>query len=393
MRLRVLSHEQQERLQRDDDNDEEEADEATDHTEEDAVEPSGVPIDETFFYIKEHTGSDSGSKDRGGERATLFVANCPMIPNISTKLLLQSIFGRYGDVTRVTVISKPVNYSSGSNNNRTSSFIEVPYVNEPYRWTEKYAMVPSYYRQNQSGDLIQISDCEGKFAHVVFSSPKEMKRTIRTIHEMMSTTDTTSGNSAVTFDPIELQTLMDESDRQWRNEIQQHSSIDDDDHDDVYQNEEKPFSAVQLVAQQYRKNCQSYLNRQDLLEECNHVMELYEDEETTAERRRKEITSQPDDDGFITVSYQSTAVSTSTTNDLEQQRNNRNKRQRPSSDGMVGASKRTRNNKKKKGLQLGSLPIPDFYRFQTRQEQQNSISELRQRFEQDKIRIFQRTNK
>ena len=214
---------------------------------------------------------------------------------------------------------------------------------------------------------------------------------------MMSNTDTTSGNSAISFDPIELQTLMDESDRQWRNQIQQQSSIDDDDHDDGYLNEEKQLSAVQMVAQQYRKNCQSYLKRQDLLEECNHVMELYEDEETTAERKRKEITSQPDDDGFITVSYQSTAVSTSTTNDLEQQqqqqRSNRNKRQRPSSDGMVGTSKRTRNNKKNKGLQLGSLPIPDFYRFQTRQEQQNSISELRQRFEQDKIHIFQRTNK
>ena len=409
VRLRLLSqHQHEQMLYNDADEDDEEEHES--ESNQNDKERTDDPIDETYFYIKEHTGTGSESKPQNdggkGTAATLFVANCPTIPNVSTKLLLQSIFGRYGDVSRVTVIPKP------ASSNRMSSFTEVPNVNEPYRWTDRYAMVPSYFKQDAHGNTIEISDCEGKFAHVVFSSPKEMKRTFRTIHEIMSTPATTTTTvtkvtPAILLEPIEIQTLMDESDRKWREHYKQQSPLGhDNDHDDNESETDETLqqlSAVQFVAQQYRTNCQRYMNRNALMEECNRIMELYEDEETAAERRRKEMTQQPDEDGFITVSYHPTTVSTTTTNDLEQTSqkhsdHNNHKRTRAVSDGIAiggtGNSKRTRNNKikKKKGLQLGSLPIPDFYRFQTRQQQQNSISELRQRFEQDKIRIFQKTN-
>jgi hypothetical protein len=403
VRLRLISQQQQQLHDIDDDDDEQDETESEDPTD-------IISIDETYIYIKEHNGSeikDSNESGTGGRRggtvgATLFVANCPTIPNISTKLLLQSIFGRYGDVARVTVIPKLPNTSTGSN--RMASFIEVPNVNEPYRWTERYAMIPSYYKQNINGNPMEILDCEGKFAHIVFSSSRELKRTFRTLHEIMSTNTSSTGTKAtpptpaVILEPIELQTLMDESDRQWQEQYNEDIDDDVDVHDQAPEDVE--FSALQLVAQQYRSNCQRYKNRHNLLEECNRIMELYEDEETAAERRRKEMTQQPDDDGFITVSYQTKSVSSTTTNELEQAPHRNNNKRTRITDGiavdanMNHGSKRTRNNriKKKKGLQLGSLPIPDFYRFQTRQQQQNSITELRQRFEQDKIRIFQKMN-
>ena len=59
--------------------------------------------DKTFFYVKEHQ-QHTGQNDRD----TLFVANCPVYPSVKTKkLLLTSIFGRFGDVRRVTVVPYP----------------------------------------------------------------------------------------------------------------------------------------------------------------------------------------------------------------------------------------------------------------------------------------------
>jgi hypothetical protein len=356
------------------------------------------PIDETFFYVKEHNASSKDKSDDNDDStiqnigAILFVANCPLIPNVRSKLLLQSIFGRFGEVTRVTVIPNPKSMNN-NHSNRMSSFIEDPYVNEPYRWTDRYAMVPTYCKQNDHGDLIEEFEENGKFAHVVFSSIKEMKRTFRALQEIMSSSSSSSSSSilpAITFDPIEMQTLIDESDRQWRNVLHgskgqslfdENDDGDDDDDNDIHQDDSKQsMSAVQIVAQQYRRNCQSYADREQLLQECNRVMETYEEIELFTEQRQREITSKPDADGFITVSY-STKVTT-TTEDLE---SNTSKRSR-GTDGR--RTSRTKTKKKKKGLG-GSQPIPDFYRYQTREYRQKSIQDLRQRFDEDKKRLQQ----
>ena len=75
-------------------------------------------VNETFFYVKEHHNNSSS-----GKNATLFVANAPTEPTVQTRLLLKSLFGRFGEVTRVTVIQNPrksnqEHLPSGSNDHK-----------------------------------------------------------------------------------------------------------------------------------------------------------------------------------------------------------------------------------------------------------------------------------
>jgi ribosomal RNA-processing protein 7 len=356
------------------------------------------PVDETFFYVKEHNvGSTNGKSNNNDNKdsiepknATLFVANCPTAPNISTKILLQSIFGRFGEVVRVTVIPKP---PSGSNHHRVSSVTETYSDHDPYyHWTTQYSMKPSYFSTGGSNSIEEV----GQFAHVVFASTKEMKRTFRALQDiMMSSSDkvNTKGNKtmisstsllshnlpAITFDKIELQTLADESDRQWRAKTM---PVDDDDDDYTvpYGSIEHNKSNVLNIASQFRKSCQTYSDRQELLNECNAVMEAYEDAEETAERRKREMASMPDEDGFVTVSYGTTDVG-----DIGELEMSTHQKSATSASRRPG-NKRLRTSKKKKGLG-GAEPLPDFYRFQTREHRKKSIHELRTRFEDDLKRI------
>lgn len=281
--------------------------------------------DETFFYIKQHFGSDN---------ATLFVANVPCIPVISSRKLLLSLFARFGNVQRVTVIENPRN-----NQNETSITI---FENKR----------PSFLPPQQDGN-------HGKFAHVVFSSPKEMKRVLREVTKIMSQ----QTEEGLLLERIEIQTLQDESKRQ-----EESRSNNNDDSDDDHHEKDESKTGILAVAQRYRASCHE-LSRESLLKECNSIMEQYEDEEEAEKRARSSNDGEPDEDGFITVSYSSSNIGSK--RDLEQAGGGRRR----------GGSKRSR---KKKDPNEG---FTDFYRFQTKESRKLGLQDLRKRFEQDLAKV------
>jgi len=304
--------------------------------------------DETFFYVKEHQQQNNNNNN------TLFVANGPVHPQVSTKRLLKSIFGRYGDVTRVTVIANPRRSNNDKGDAAAESALE--------RWTTQFAN-PSYLPvravQEESGSS---SMDDGKFAHVVFRSTKEMKQSLQTLTEIMTTSYTDDDKlPAVTVDTIELQTLSDAS--------------------DFYQDDStaKQPGGVLAIAARYRASCRR-LDRAALLEECNNVVQAYEHAQDEEQRGKAAAAAAPDDDGFVTVTYGTTTAhkgaleATVTT-------------ERPAGDARGRRKKTARSRPKKKNKLGGADPLPDFYRFQTKEHRKRSLQDLRQRFEEDLAKV------
>ena len=151
----------------------------------------------------------------------------------------------------------------------------------------------------------------------------------------------------LTLDPIEIQTLRD-----------------DDDDDDMKGGEDSLTTThryVLAVAERYRASCP---DRDDLLLECNRVMQGYEEDVARQEQERLEMTAMADDDGFIPVSYP-----------------NSHKKQEGleiNSKDNQRKSKKSRSRKKKK-----VEPLTDFYRFQTKEQRRKNVQQLRDRFEKD----------
>jgi ribosomal RNA-processing protein 7 len=261
--------------------------------------------DETFFYVKEHQESSQDSSS-----CTLFVANAPVLPTIQTHVLLKALFGRYGDVKRVTIMDHP-------RNQHDERSIDL--------WTEKFTE-PSFLPPRSS---------DGSFAHIVFTSKKEMKRTVKAITEIMSSDTELPG---LELETIERQTLAEE---------------------------QQSLTGILAVAQRYRN---SRISRPELMDECNAVMQAYQDEEEQA-KQQQETSKKPDEDGFVRVSYSAAAVGSKT--DLDQAARRRK------------TSQRTR---KKKAV-TGASELKDFYRFQTKVESKRKLQELRERFEDDLMRV------
>lgn len=262
--------------------------------------------DITYIYVKEHNQ---------GNRDTLFVANCPVVPHLRTRVLLQALFGRYGEVQRVTV---------GANPRQPKAVVGVSTV-----WTEQFSS-PSYFRAARPNE-------EGKFAHVVFSSKKELQKTLRSIEKVVA------ASSYLTLDAIELQTLRDD-----------HTANDDDDEDDT--------KAIHKFARRYLSSCP---DRDALMLECNQVMQEYEAEVDRQEKERKAATTQADEDGFITVSY-------TKSNTMKQ-------------DGLEESATPSRTNTKSRSRKKKKVDpfLTDFYRFQTKEQRKKNVKELRERFERD----------
>jgi ribosomal RNA-processing protein 7 len=338
----------------------------------------------TFIYVKEHRHSATPpqqqqleEEDVGGQplrlrhasndSSTLFVANCPTVPGCRTKLLLQSIFGRYGEVSRVTVIPNP----------RQQLQPQQPAEYHKLQdWTPNFS-APTYHYPSIA------AVAEGKFAHVVFTSTKEMKRTFKAMQEAMSSNSSSSSNNtesetplllppALTLDKIELQTLSDETERQLRQEL----GFDDDDDNDMPKPTITASGGILAVAARYRASCQRLSDRNELLNECNAVVQAFEDVEARERRERDEAV--PDDDGFVTVSYSATA-------DSKRALEVKDRRGRAAA---VAGTKRPRQKKKNKGVG-GAEPLPDFYRFQAREHRKKSLHELRQQFQEDLVKVKQ----
>jgi ribosomal RNA-processing protein 7 len=327
----------------------------------------------TFVYVKEHQDRQAKNDDPHEDKQqsledqknTLFVANCPVFPKIRTKLLLQSIFGRFGDVKRVTVVPNPrkqnddaIGYTSGLCSNRCVDPL----------CTTRIDGSPSYFWHDKSA---------GKFAHVVFSSSKQMKRTLKTLSEIMGSED--ESEAVVVLDPIELQTLADESERQLRLENSCPENTDDGEEEDF------PRTGLMACVARYRASLRQFQNRELLEEECNRVMRQYEEAEAERQRQVTAASSQPDDDGFITVSY-----GTANKGDLESSKFPHGIDDNATG-GRGGGRRRGRQNetsgRKRKKKKKKVVELTDFYRFQTKETRKQHLHELRQKFEDDLAKV------
>lgn len=289
--------------------------------------PSDDPKDpdETFFYIKEHFGADKN---------TLFVANAPFYPQISTRILLRSVLGRYGDIERVTVVGNPRQEKEN-----------------PLLWTTNKSLYPSYY---------ETDVCEGKFAHAVFSSQREMKRALEGLHEIMGDKD--EPYPGIIMDKLEIQTLQDETQRMLHGE--------DDDDDDTLNTTREPLVGILAVANRYRASLDA-ISRETILEECNKVMQDYEEAEEADRLARAQANNIPDDDGFVKVTYSSQVGSK---RELEEGVATTNRRK---------GSKRSRTKKEV----TGASELSDFYRFQQKDTRKRTVQDLRKRFEEDLAKV------
>jgi ribosomal RNA-processing protein 7 len=306
--------------------------------------------DETFFYVREHQGRKNNNNNNK-QGATLFVANAPIVPGISTKILLQSIFGRYAEIARVSVVPNP----------RQSQQQDISSSEVCASWSDKVSD-PSFLPPIYS---------EGKYAHVLFESSKTLKKTMNALHEVMN--DPRNKKGGLTLERIEIQTLADETVNQYRRNFNKQSGLEESDNE-----EEERQSGVLAVAQRYRQSCR-LLSRAKLIEECNEVMAAYEQAEEKKRQAQEALKEQPDEDGFVTVSYSSGAV----TDELEE--------------SMAPNSMRRKGNKRsrKKKEATGSSELQDFYRFQRRQNKRRSLEDLRTQFEEDlkKVKRMKETDR
>lgn len=325
--------------------------------------PSGPDgPEETFFYVKEHQSpstvdstnspADGGTKKRQRSRSdTLFVINAPVVPPVQTDRLLKSLFGRYGEVKRVTVVKSPPKKAAPDQQKPLTSFLE-----------DRFA-TPSF--------LARVSS-QGKFAHVVFTSNNEMKRALQSLHDIMTDRRNDDGLTGLSMDSLEIRTLTDDNDNE-----EEEEPLAGTDKDDIKLKTTKRLvhSAVFRVAERYRRSCRG-LDRDKLMDECNAVMQEYEDAEEQDRRTREADANQPDEDGFVTVSYSSQVGSK---RELEVDRRS-----------TVATDQRQRRGHKrsrKKKDANGSSELTDFYRFQTKVNRKKSVQELRERFEQDLARV------
>jgi ribosomal RNA-processing protein 7 len=216
---------------------------------------------------------------------------------------------------------------------------------------------------------------QGKFAHVIFASPKAKKQALKTMQKMNKDTN------IIAFGALELQQLSDESKRMHAKEM---SKKDDDDESNADSDQENSDEDVQsdsltgIMALADRFRSCSQVDRSDLMNACNEIMSEFEESEE-AERKARMATAEPDEDGFVTVSY--TGVSAGSKRELES--SGGDAEASSGNNGRRRANKRSRT--KKKGE--GASELKDFYRFQMKENRKRGIQDLRKRFEEDLAKV------
>lgn len=313
----------------------------------------GDDEEETFFYVREHKGpttselNDSKSPSKAG--CTLFVANSPVIPGITTKILLKSIFGRYADIFRVAVVENPRSVAANQQHQQDSS-----------------TTIGCWSSKVKNPTFLPPIHSEGKYAHVTFESQKGMKKAMKALNEIMHKKGSDDIPGLV-LERIEIQTLADETNRQYRKSLWKQKGHDHDFDSDEEQDPEHK-SAIHAVADRYRASC-NFMSRSELLNECNAVMQAYEDAEEKKSRAQEAAKSQPDGDGFITVSY-SAAVGSKT--ELEE-----------SITATTPSRRKGNKRSRKKKETVGNTELKDFYRFQRRENRKRTLEDLRHQFDED----------
>jgi ribosomal RNA-processing protein 7 len=304
----------------------------------------------SFIYIKEHTQqSQQGSNGTlsNNSSAALFIANAPANGPIRTDLYLRALFQSYGDISRVTVAQDPRRVGSSSSTGEGGA-VE---IFRDAALSEIDANYASSFGRFRRGD--------GKFAHVVFASSKEMKKALKKIGREISTaTDV----FVMRLDGEVIDQLKKKTAQQMVDENQDGDDVEALDHSLI---------GIHAIAAQSRLAAGRHISRQKLMQMCNDAMASFESEEEEAARRAKLASDQPDEDGFITVSHKSTP-SFGAANDMEEELHHRRK-----------AGKR---NRKRKGGS-GADELSDFYRFQMKESRKNEAQDLKKRFEEDLAKV------
>ena len=286
----------------------------------------------TFLYVKEHQHNNKTSSS-DEDAPTLFVANAPSFPPIDTPTMLQALLGKFGNIKRVTVVPNP---------------------RQP-----PHGLSSSSAQEDRAGWYFEATVTD-RFAHVVFETSKDLKRCTKALRQVMLSSEDTA---TLTVDAVERQTLADAlAQRQ-----QQQQRDDKEDDEEASKSDEEPeeeVSGLAKVLKTYRQNQTRHQQRHVLLEECNTVMQAYEEAE---QARLAAISSEPDADGFVTVSH---ATQPAVGESLQPPGH---------------AQPRTSRARKRK--QGGAAELSDFYRFQTKAKRKHDIHDLRQRFQDDLQRI------
>ena len=131
----------------------------------------------------------------------------------------------------------------------------------------------------------------------------------------------------------------------------------------------RKHAGVLAVAQRYRESCKFLKSRSNLMDECNLVMQAYEDAEDAKRRAQEAQKAEPDGDGFVTVSYSSKVGSKV---DFEQ-----------SATATTPSRRKGNKRNRKKKEAVGSGELQDFYRFQRTNTRKRTMEDLRKQFEED----------
>lgn len=303
----------------------------------------------SFIYIKEHNEKPHQGSSGSTGGATLFIANTPANGPIRTDLYLHALFELYGSIQRVTVTQDP---------RRVGTFPAGGGGETALEFFREAALIDEF-------GALERKKGDGKFAHVVFTSGKEMKNALKRLTKAIS--DAEDDVFIMQLDDERIDQLIKESRQLDANE---NRSMDAD--DESQHNIESALSGIHAVAAQARRKACRHISRQKLMQICNDAMASFESEEEEAARRAKLAGEQPDEDGFITVVNKSTP-SFGATNDLEEEYHHHRRK----------AGKRNR--KRKAGS--GAAELSDFYRFQMKETRKNEVQDLKKRFEEDLAKV------
>jgi hypothetical protein len=350
-------------------------------------------FEDTFIFVKQHTSTNESSP------RTLFVTNTPVYPSLQTSILLQTIFERYADVERILVAPKPKKSFDASEEGDNDHDTDVPSVDDlTLKMFEKE--IRSFGTEKVTLDEETWCD-QGRYAHVIFKTSKDLKNVLKTFQRTRDSSkrkkhgnreQSTTTSATVQIGKLEIQELQDISHERflsYRKKIllQQSGSSqsnrtsdnsDDDEEKEANDNDYEEPSGILILARSHRDKI---FQRDTLKSICNHIMEQYEQAETEALRKQQDAMNQPDEDGFVTVSY-----STNVGDAIQFEQNGK---LGSTGSGGGGRRKRERTRSVKKNVLKGSDELPDFYRFQLKENKKRSLEELKNRFQEDLKRVKQ----
>mmetsp|Transcript_4886 Transcript_4886/g.6611 ORF Transcript_4886/g.6611 Transcript_4886/m.6611 type:complete len:349 (+) Transcript_4886:125-1171(+) len=307
----------------------------------------------TFIYVKEQQAYKNGTNNTSN---TMFVCNALSLRGLimqrdlhaisnATNLhsfdryVLKEILNKFGKVENVVTASAPAVVEESHNK----------YLNES--------------SINIFADSFDYST-RLPFAHVIFSSNKQMKKAIKRIGE----------GQGINLSRLEINEMID----QFQLESKKNENADKGDDGD--NDAQEPLMGIDAVIMKYKSQIPS---REELSEMCDEVMAKFDAEEESEKQEMLAKTNVPDEHGFITVTKDSNIFVGSRRKrgkeDEEEAKNNFV----IESAGFQGGGRKASKRARKRRDNRGNSNLKDFYRFQTREYKQNEVLHLRQRFEED----------